>query len=578
MANGKKTYRFYKAPIAGLNKSEPAADIADLEAASCQNMMWYEGVAQQRPGFTSTVGPNSCYFAGAHHLHIPTIEHDQQFLLPSVSVLKCYVLRNSLSTVKFCNLRTSGGAGAKWGTIFSASRPMFAPISSAAMSSGGLSADYTSAAWDGSFGEWYGDSLVHMAEFRGGVETRGYIAWSTLEVEPSSRIGFMGELYYEPSGDPRPRVRKMKQVLEDKDPVRARIVRVFAGRINLYNLVDPGDVNPATSWRIESRRVRWGNLAIFTIYDVTSHAANYNDLVDTPGPIINAVPLYNSMIIYKTDAIIDQTHIGSPTTFDFAWNVSEGLFAPNAVANIGDSHIFMGQKDFYRYYGGGNIEAIGGKVFESCFAQIHKGSHPTTGKLYRYRVCAVHFKRYHMVAFFIPTVSSPAPKRAWVYDYDKGTWSMWNTAASVAAWGEYEGWPNSETLMVPITVGREDYTGAYRWDGTDTDDDGTAINQAITTKEIKPQAGPDTSATWDHIIFEATGSGPQAAVVISASVDRGDWSELGTVTLTGGTTMTQYSLDFQLTGKCVQFEFSYDSTRYFALSNYSIREQTGGTP
>ena len=53
MANGKKTYRFYDAPIGGVNLTKPDARIDDIEMASSLNMIVRDDLVQTRFGCES---------------------------------------------------------------------------------------------------------------------------------------------------------------------------------------------------------------------------------------------------------------------------------------------------------------------------------------------------------------------------------------------------------------------------------------------------------------------------------------------------------------------------------------------
>ncbi|GAF73783.1 unnamed protein product, partial [marine sediment metagenome] len=96
------------------------------------------------------------------------------------------------------------------------------------------------------------------------------------------------------------------------------------------------------------------------------------DLVDTAGAIVNSEMLGNSLIIYKEDAIYSMTYIGTTdVTFRFDMEIpDEGLMAPRLMVQVGNSHFFVGNQNIYRYYGGVNLEAIGGPIWSKFLEDL----------------------------------------------------------------------------------------------------------------------------------------------------------------------------------------------------------------
>ena len=76
--------------------------------------------------------------------------------------------------------------------------------------------------------------------------------------------------------------------------------------------------------------------------------AGIYELLDTEGPIVHIQQLRESLMIYKTDAVIVANFIGAPFMFGFQPLVEEvGLICKNAVADFPGGHFFMGRTDCY---------------------------------------------------------------------------------------------------------------------------------------------------------------------------------------------------------------------------------------
>ena len=76
--------------------------------------------------------------------------------------------------------------------------------------------------------------------------------------------------------------------------------------------------------------------------------AGVYELLDTEGPIVHIQQLRESLMIYKTDAVVVANFIGAPFMFGFQPLVEEvGLICKNAVADFPSGHFFMGRTDCY---------------------------------------------------------------------------------------------------------------------------------------------------------------------------------------------------------------------------------------
>ena len=104
----------------------------------------------------------------------------------------------------------------------------------------------------------------------------------------------------------------------------------------------------------EPRLVKWSTEAAYgnvpTTWneaDNTLDAGEYQ-LADTPGEIVDGLPLGDSFLIYKKDAIYIMNYVGTPYIFSFKLlSPNIGCLSKNCVAEFEGGHFFIGLSDFY---------------------------------------------------------------------------------------------------------------------------------------------------------------------------------------------------------------------------------------
>ncbi len=141
-----------------------------------------------------------------------------------------------------------------------------------------------------------------------------------------------------------------------------REVVVWNTRILLLNTTEDGVNLP--------QQIRWsdvGNIEDFTGTGISD--AGYNRLADKDDAILQAEILGDVLIVYRDNSIVRGTAVGSSVrTFQFREVVSsEGLFSPNGLARVLDSHFFIGNNNIYQYRGGQSLEPVGDKIYPLVF-------------------------------------------------------------------------------------------------------------------------------------------------------------------------------------------------------------------
>jgi len=173
----------------------------------------------------------------------------------------------------------------------------------------------------------------------------------------------------------------------------------------------------------EPRLVKWSTEAsqgsppsTFDEADATLDAGEY-ELSDTPGDIIDGLPLGDTFIIYKDDSIYIMNYVGTPYIFSFKlMSPTIGLLAKEAVAEFEGGHFFMGNSDFYVCNGQTITPMLSNKLRRTVFDELN-GDH--------YLKCfvAADYVRNEMLACY-PAEASTVANRALIWNWKDNTFSF----------------------------------------------------------------------------------------------------------------------------------------------------------
>lgn len=133
-------------------------------------------------------------------------------------------------------------------------------------------------------------------------------------------------------------------------PPAAKVVAVvnnFVFLLNLYSSTVGNVLTPSMWWCSGI-----GNDTSWTP-DIASQCVN-GYLDDTPGEIIGAKALGRNLIVYKERSVYLFEYAGPPTIWENRILSQEaGALSHEAIVDIGDAHVFMGNDDFYILDGSG---------------------------------------------------------------------------------------------------------------------------------------------------------------------------------------------------------------------------------
>jgi hypothetical protein len=141
------------------------------------------------------------------------------------------------------------------------------------------------------------------------------------------------------------------------------------------------------------------------------------ELTDSPGPIIDAMPMGDTLQIYKSDSIVMQTWIGSPFIFSFkTLSPNIGLLAKNCVAAFDQGHFFIGNSDCY-WNNGQTVQALlPNKMRRAMFDNINGDN---ASKCF----ATADYNRSEMIAAF-PEDEATFCNKALIWNWKENTFSL----------------------------------------------------------------------------------------------------------------------------------------------------------
>jgi len=352
----------------------------------------------------------------------------------------------------------------------------------------------------------------------------------------------------------------------------------FGERLNLYGIPD------------YPRRVQWTVVGGLTTPpsadDWTNTGAGDTDLDGVFGEdvIMTAYPLGNYIVIYgkKTIAMQEYTAKSADNPYAFYTRVA-GVGTPSkrGVANLGNSHIFLGWDSVYLYGGGTDVEDIGEKIATELFSLINPE--------YIHRSFVVYLEEQNEVRIFFPLIGSELPNAYFSYNLQSKSWSR--GIRSYTGYGSYKRvsgavtWDTIATATTSweATVGRwndvinedlspiniyGDENGIVYWDNASVYNNvDAAIESWYTTKDfVIGDSYVRKTTTWMEFNFEARGH----SVTLSYSTDFGaTWVGEETFELTS--CWEQYSYQFEAYSPQIRFRFYNDELdETFEVRSYEI--------
>jgi hypothetical protein len=239
----------------------------------------------------------------------------------------------------------------------------------------------------------------------------------------------------------------------------------------------------------EPRLVKWSTEAsqgsppsTFDESDATLDAGEY-ELADTPGDIIDGLPLGDTFIIYKDDSIYIMNYVGTPYIFSFKLlSPTIGLLSKESVAEFEGGHFFMGNSDFYVCNGQTVTPMLSNKLRRTVFDELN-------GDNYQKCFVAADYVRNEMLACY-PAEASTVVNKALIWNWKDNTFS-------------FRDLPDTSHInsgIVEITAGAKWSAWAILNDGSFTASTPADSGNVTVDTTTTPDAGPAFTSTGTLII------------------------------------------------------------------------------
>jgi len=210
--------------------------------------------------------------------------------------------------------------------------------------------------------------------------------------------------------------------------MKARLIRTFRYHLFALDVEDCDGYNP--------RKVHWSHPAepgsIPITWDPTKadFDAGFVELSQTPGPIVDALQMRDTLQIYKTDGIWSVTYTGRFSVGEPIFNfrvvtTSRGLYARNCVCDIGGKHFFVSDGDIY-LTDGTNFQSLADqRVRDDFFDNVSRSNKELTFVTFD--------ERTGKVWLCYPEAGDTACTKAFIWDSNENTWSKRDIPGSSAA-------------------------------------------------------------------------------------------------------------------------------------------------
>jgi hypothetical protein len=298
-----------------------------------------------------------------------------------------------------------------------------------------------------------------------------------------------------------------------------------------------------------------------------------NTILAGGGDLVDAVPLGDTLMIYKRRSIWAARYIGGNYIFDFKRVVQGvGALGTNCVAAVGGQHYFLTEDDVMVWNGSGTpVSLLAGKVRKLIVGQSYSANYQTS--------FLIHMPRQDEIWACIPTAGASYPNRAIVINLVTGQCGV-RTLVRITH-GTYQ---REKTNVLSGLVGEtvlayHDSSAAsagliLQMDNADQVN-GTDITSTILREKLDFSApGLGKKVRWVRPWVEPTSGSPPITVSVGGTM-RPDTtvSYTGTGTYTPG---TSDKVDVSADGRYLSFSFSAASGVGWSIPGFDVGYELGG--
>ena len=258
-------------------------------------------------------------------------------------------------------------------------------------------------------------------------------------------------------------------------------IRAFREFLVVLDMTEGGTNYPA--------KLRWshpadpGSLPVTWDETDTTKDAGFKAFSETPGILIDCLPMGSVNVVYKSDSAYAMQYIGGQFVFSFNKIFDIGLIGRNAVCEVEGKHVFMSDEDIYIHSGGLPQSLTYKKIRDEIFMSIDSA--------YRNRIQLAYDKNKQQVWVLLPTNGTGWLDRAYIWSMRDNSWAKRDL-------------PN----LTCISVGGEVNAGQV-WDSdTDTwDSDNSLWNNSLNvTSQVLLGSALNTKLYQANYLYQAEGA------------------------------------------------------------------------
>ena len=233
---------------------------------------------------------------------------------------------------------------------------------------------------------------------------------------------------------------------------KAGCMALFKARLILGMLDENGTKSP---WR-----VKWSQVGTYNSF--SGVGSGFQDLLETPGPVLAMQTILDKLFVFKTDSIWECIYVGSPNIFTILPVVTGVGLSAKATVDIvtgtggnAEAIIFLGNDDVY-VFDGRVATPIGGEFIQKYIFGVNSIVDP----VYRGRSIGKYIKEDKQYWLSVPLTGSTYPNLTLVYDFLTSSWWKVSLGIPVRCMGESI---KSGGLTWDATLGTWDNSAAS-WD------------------------------------------------------------------------------------------------------------------
>lgn len=364
-----------------------------------------------------------------------------------------------------------------------------------------------------------------------------------------------------------------------------KVMRSFKDFLFAFRITDAGVSNP--------RLMRWsdragpGSLPLSWDYEDPTNQAGINELAQTQDIIVDALPIRDSLMIYKENHAWIADYIGGDDIFGFRQVFSQvGMLTERCAVAFGSQHLVWTDQDIVLHDGNGARSIIDGRARRWLFNRINTS---------RYKRCfAVADHKERTAYFCFPETGADYPTMAlawnWVedtiYPYELGGPKTWADTGIV---------PNVGTTFNADSGTFEEATGGFDDENYSPFAGYMLLTDALAKKAYQGNTGESYAGVPMSVYAERTGItkdlqgmrrisriypkvlGSVGEVVRfyvgvrNAQNSAVSWR--GPYSFTIG---TDYKIDLRVTGRLLDLRVEYSGTSSFRFHGFDLEHEPDG--